>query len=242
MLEAELAAQRAYPNEREAKLLLILAGIVAAELGDHARARAACADGLVLGRQAGDTRNVGVTLEAVAWVAAAWGEPARAIRLAAAAQAVSTEMQGGIRPLWRAAVAHRLEPCRQVLGETAAGAAWAEGQAMTLDEAIAYARATLETVPAPAGVAQANAASGATSEGPTLPTAHAPGGLSAREREVAALVAQGLTSRQIAAALVISRSTAQRHVEHVMAKLGVHSRAQIATWVSEHGLLARALS
>jgi non-specific serine/threonine protein kinase len=57
---------------------------------------------------------------------------------------------------------------------------------------------------------------------------------------VAALVARGLTNRQIAAALVIARGTASRHVEHVMAKLGVHSRAQIGAWAAAQGLLAPA--
>jgi len=57
---------------------------------------------------------------------------------------------------------------------------------------------------------------------------------------VAALVARGLTNRQIAAALVIAPATASRHVEHVMAKLGVHSRAQIGVWAAGQGLLGTA--
>jgi DNA-binding CsgD family transcriptional regulator len=56
------------------------------------------------------------------------------------------------------------------------------------------------------------------------------GSLSSREREVAALIARGLTNRQIAAALVIAERTASTHVVHILNKLGVHSRAQIAAW------------
>ena len=54
------------------------------------------------------------------------------------------------------------------------------------------------------------------------------GGLSAREAEVAALVADGLTNRQIAARLVISERTAGNHVAHILTKLGFTSRSQIA--------------
>jgi DNA-binding CsgD family transcriptional regulator len=61
----------------------------------------------------------------------------------------------------------------------------------------------------------------------------APAGLlSAREDEVARLVAEGLTNREIAARLFISERTAQNHVQHILAKLDFTGRAQIATWVT----------
>jgi DNA-binding NarL/FixJ family response regulator len=56
------------------------------------------------------------------------------------------------------------------------------------------------------------------------------GPLSARESEVAALVAEGLSNRQIAARLYLSERTAQNHVQHILTKLGFSSRAQIASW------------
>jgi DNA-binding NarL/FixJ family response regulator len=62
------------------------------------------------------------------------------------------------------------------------------------------------------------------------------GGLTAREREVLALVAEGLTNRQIAGRLVISEGTAIRHVANVFGKLGVHSRAEAARIAAERGL------
>lgn len=52
--------------------------------------------------------------------------------------------------------------------------------------------------------------------------------LTRRERQVAALVSEGLTNREIAEQLVISKRTADAHVEHILAKLGFSSRAQIA--------------
>jgi DNA-binding CsgD family transcriptional regulator len=62
------------------------------------------------------------------------------------------------------------------------------------------------------------------------------GGLTEREREVATLIAQGKTSREIAQQLVISERTAEGHVNHILGKLGFSSRAQIASWAVEQGL------
>ncbi|MFC6934312.1 LuxR C-terminal-related transcriptional regulator [Actinomadura yumaensis] len=49
---------------------------------------------------------------------------------------------------------------------------------------------------------------------------------------MAALVAEGLSNREIAERLVIAKRTADSHVEHILAKLGFRSRTQIAAWVS----------
>lgn len=59
-----------------------------------------------------------------------------------------------------------------------------------------------------------------------------PDPLTRREREVANLVAEGMTNRQIAEALYISERTAQTHVQHILTKLGFSARAQIAAWVT----------
>jgi DNA-binding CsgD family transcriptional regulator len=63
----------------------------------------------------------------------------------------------------------------------------------------------------------------------------APGGLTDRERQVAACVARGLSNRAIAEELVIAERTAERHVENIMGKLDFTSRAQIAAWAVETG-------
>jgi ATP/maltotriose-dependent transcriptional regulator MalT len=60
-------------------------------------------------------------------------------------------------------------------------------------------------------------------------------GLSARERQVAELVARGLSNKGIAEALVVSERTAQNHVQHILTKLGFSTRAQIAAWVASGG-------
>ena len=64
------------------------------------------------------------------------------------------------------------------------------------------------------------------------------GELSRREREVAALVARGLSNRAIAAELSIAEKTAANHIEHIMTKLDLRSRAQIAVWAVRRGLAA----
>ena len=60
--------------------------------------------------------------------------------------------------------------------------------------------------------------------------------LTGRELEVAELIAEGLTNHSIARRLSIAPRTAEAHVENIRRKLEVHSRAQIAAWVTEHRL------
>lgn len=60
--------------------------------------------------------------------------------------------------------------------------------------------------------------------------------LTAREREVATLIAEGLSNRQIASRLVIAERTAEGHVQSILNKLAFSSRAQIAAWAVEQGL------
>ncbi|MFN8028045.1 MAG: response regulator transcription factor [Acidimicrobiia bacterium] len=64
-----------------------------------------------------------------------------------------------------------------------------------------------------------------------------PGGLTRRELEVLRLVADGLTSQDIATQLFISPRTAEHHVQNIYTKVGVSSRAQVTRWAMEHGAL-----
>lgn len=57
--------------------------------------------------------------------------------------------------------------------------------------------------------------------------------LTRRERQVADLVATGLSNRAIAERLVISRRTTENHVENILTKLGLSSRTPVAVWVAE---------
>jgi DNA-binding CsgD family transcriptional regulator/Flp pilus assembly protein TadD len=62
------------------------------------------------------------------------------------------------------------------------------------------------------------------------------GGLTRRERQVAAVVAQGLSNQEIADELVVSVKTVEAHVTRILSKLGFSSRAQIAAWAVDRGL------
>jgi len=61
--------------------------------------------------------------------------------------------------------------------------------------------------------------------------------LSARQLEVADLVAAGLSNRQIGERLVVTERTVETHLERIFARLEIQSRAQLARWVTEHELL-----
>ena len=60
--------------------------------------------------------------------------------------------------------------------------------------------------------------------------------LSPRESEILALVAHGLSNKQIAAQLTLSEHTVHRHVANILVKLGVSSRAAAAAYAAKHGL------
>lgn len=62
-------------------------------------------------------------------------------------------------------------------------------------------------------------------------------GLTRRQQNVAILVACGLTNRQIAERLGVAERTVDAHIRNIFAKLGIHSRVQLATWTSDRGLL-----
>lgn len=63
--------------------------------------------------------------------------------------------------------------------------------------------------------------------------------VSAREREVLDLVAQGATSKEIAASLHISENTVNYHMKNILSKLHLRNRAQVVAWAIEHGFVSR---
>jgi DNA-binding CsgD family transcriptional regulator len=137
-------------------------------------------------------------------------QPTDAVRLAGAAVGLRTLL--GVIP-WPGELRHTaawLPTVRRELGERAFAAAWMSGETLTTDEATDLARALLET------------------------SEHNASPLTRRETEVAALLARGLSTSEVAAELVISVATVRVHVDHILAKLDLHSRTQIAVWVREH--------
>lgn len=113
---------------------------------------------------------------------------------------------------------------RAQLDETTFDAAWNAGYVMTLDQAIKYALGEIKIPDAPDALT------------PRQAVKEKFGGLTGREREVAALIAQGKSNREIADALVLSERTVEGHVGNILNKLGFHARTQIATWATQQGL------
>jgi DNA-binding NarL/FixJ family response regulator len=97
---------------------------------------------------------------------------------------------------------------------------WAEGRALSLDDAVALAQTEL------------------TQDSPSVAASDRAASLTPRQLEVAVLVAQGLTNRQIATRLVVTERAVAAHIERILNRLGVGSRTQIAVWVSERGLVS----
>jgi DNA-binding CsgD family transcriptional regulator len=105
--------------------------------------------------------------------------------------------------------------------------AWEAGRALDLNAAIDEALSPYEAGRLAPGDATTTAPPPAPSGVPPLPP---------RERETAILLAQGLTNRQIAQALVITEGTAANYVRRVLDRLGLQNRVQVAAWAIEHGL------
>jgi len=64
-----------------------------------------------------------------------------------------------------------------------------------------------------------------------------PGGLTRREVDVLRLAAKGLTTRQIADRLYVAPKTADHHIQHIYAKIGVSTRAAAALWAMQHAIV-----
>lgn len=152
--------------------------------------------------------------DGLAWAHAALGDQDRAARLMGAAHALRRRSTMRLAHAMTQVVGDRVQSeVQQALGEKPFHTAFDAGAALGLDQAIDYAL-------------------GKASAEPELSTARDV--LTRRELDVARLVAGGHSNRRIAAELVISIRTAETHVEHILTKLGFHSRSQIAAWVREH--------
>jgi DNA-binding NarL/FixJ family response regulator len=104
---------------------------------------------------------------------------------------------------------------------------------MTLDQAVAFALGESHGGLAGGG----DAAEASAQELTPLQAEKAKyGGLTARERQVAVLVAAGRSNRAIADELVVTVRTVEAHVTHILRKLGFDSRTQIAGWAIDRGL------
>ncbi|MCW2879731.1 MAG: protein kinase [Sphaerisporangium sp.] len=193
-------------------------GIEVWRQGDLERAACLERESLRFNSVLDDWLGMGINLEVLAWVSTQEGDHERAARLL-----------GVLRNVWRTVGAPMSQfgyltkyhdefeaRARQALGEPAYRGEVEQGGRLAYDEALAY--ALKDSAPDAA-----------------RPAAARPSPLTRRETEIARLVTQGLSNREIAASLVIAQRTAEGHIEHILGKLGFHSRAQIAVWVAEQG-------
>jgi non-specific serine/threonine protein kinase len=193
--------------------------------GDVATARALYRESLPRHRAAENWLGMALAFEGCAGLVA-HAAPAQALRLAGAATALRTAMRRPLPAVERPLVERWLAPARRAVGADVAAAAWVAGETLGPEQAVDEA---LEAIAEPAPVASGDFEAAGLSAEEAAP-------LTPREREVAALVAAGLTNRELAAALVVTERTAGAHVEHILAKLGLRNRAQITAWVVERGL------
>jgi predicted ATPase/DNA-binding CsgD family transcriptional regulator len=233
LLEESLAISRRLGDTWGMGVTLTGGGALAAHCtvsGELARAREVCTESLELFWQIRDLRSVSVALRCCAHLALAEGEPRRAACLIAAFRR-TFETIGAVRQAAWPSPELEMAALRSQLSDADVEAAWVEGLAMTPEQATAYALRRVDpfrddqvTAGAPSPHLPASAAR-------TLSV------LTPREQEVAVLVGQGYSNRRIAEVLVLSQRTVDSHVRNIMGKLESNTRAQIAAWVAQRGLL-----
>jgi predicted ATPase len=139
LYEESLALRRELSDKGGIALSLRNLGNVAYEQGDYGRARALHEESLALCREIGNKYNAAYCLEGLAAVVCAQGQPERGARLLGAAAALRAGIGTPLPPSERAAQERTVATARAALGEDAFAAAWAKGQTMPLEQAIAYA-------------------------------------------------------------------------------------------------------
>ncbi|WP_213575142.1 LuxR C-terminal-related transcriptional regulator [Rhodococcus sp. USK13] len=183
--------------------------------GELEQAEADLCEALQLKRFTQDSLGLAFILDVLAWTAAASGDCERAAVLLGASdqawQSIGVPLLGAKHLLARREQFENM--ARQAMGNPGFDTAFARGGQLTVEDMLTF--ALREHRVSPVEPRQADSL------------------LTPREREVADLVAQGMSSKEVAAKLVISRRTVDVHVEHIFEKLGFNSRTQIATWVAQ---------
>lgn len=215
MREALVARAIEAGDSYETAYLLVNAGSLAAARNEFENATMLLRQSLSLTQNLDDPIGVGQVEESLASVALGRQDYRRAATLLGTTHFVP-DPAGAIAAAFPGSVSFRAEieaEAMRMLGAQAYNSAIARGRAFTFAEGIAYAL----DAPLPHRLA---------------PTPKATGVLTARESQVVALVGQGLTDKEIADRLVISRRTAEGHVANSLAKLGFTSRTQLAAWTA----------
>jgi non-specific serine/threonine protein kinase len=158
------------------------------------------------------------SLEGLAWLTGSAGQREQAAMLLGAVAALAAELGViPVYPYWDRHHAACEQELRADMGEARFRDCWERGHAMSREQVVAVA---LQGAPPTDRHALTAAAAGDTGE------------LSDRELEVARLVASGLSNREIAAELFVSVATVKTHVSHILSKLGLASRVEVARWIA----------
>lgn len=217
-----LALERQFGDDRMIAIGLNNLGELWLRQGEFARAAPFFTEALSLGRDLGEMEVVYSCLDGLAREAQSRGRWKRALRLYGAADSIRREsgfsLHGDKRDLYDRA----LSELRSAVGDEGSTEAWNEGADMGIQDAIAYALARKDPVPS------------LPRHSPDTPRNQHVSPLSARESEVADLVSQGLTNREIACALTIAERTVDTHMSKILRKLGLSSRVQLARWTVDH--------
>jgi ATP/maltotriose-dependent transcriptional regulator MalT len=210
-----------------AETLAVLARIEAHE-GKYATADALCEESLTLAKEVGDKTLIAFSLEGMASVLAARGEPTLAAQLWGTGESLRETIGAPIPPFWRSDYSSSVALARGQLGERDFAVAWAEGRTLTPEQALAVQD-------------QATMALHIPSRRPPTPLVKSPStypnDLTAREVEVLRLVAQGWADTQISEHLVISPRTVNTHLTSIFRKIEVTSRSAATRYAFEHKLV-----
>ena len=201
-------------------LTLWALGIERCKEGDYQGASSAQLESLRLRVAVDDRWTICLNLQVLGWIAAATGDPRGAGQLLGASDAIAQSV--GLSPAALGHLAdlqHSYEGIgRRSLTDEGFDRAYEEGRRLTIEDAVRLVLGTAD-----------RASDGERGMTPKRPR----GPLTKRESEIAELLGRGMSNREIAAALVISPRTAEAHVEHILTKLGLNSRTQVAAWVSD---------
>ena len=193
---------------------LTSAGMGALMLGDHAAAEAALIEALEASLVVDDRPGLAMRMEALGSAAAMAGNAQRAAELLGASAMQRRAIGAQPSPFTMPLVATARDQSTAVLGEARFNKGFEVGA--NLDREAAVSLALGKKVVRDAGPS----------------TARTPDPLGKREREVATLIAEGLSNKEIATRLFLSERTVETHVYNILNKLGFNSRVSIASWVS----------